>query len=115
MRIISQDECFDVPYEKAILHIFNYKDEYEIGAFSIDTIDDGEAYIRMARYFTKEKAIKAMEMCAENYGACEYNKSALSALAGDVGELPDKLAKIFKDEISKKYIFRFPKDEEVEV
>ena len=96
MRIISQDGCYDAPYEKAVLHIFKYKDEYEIGAFSLDTIDDGEAYLCMAIYFTKEKAIKAMEMCKEAY-------EGYLEVKGAYNELTFRHPKVFQ----------FPKDEEV--
>lgn len=116
MRIISQDCRCDIQYEKAVLHIFynKHKSEYEIGAYSLDTINKGEGYIRMARYSTEEKAIKAMEMCLENYAAYEYNKNAISALIPGCMELPDEEIIRFKDKIIKKMCFLFPKDKEVE-
>lgn len=115
MRIISQDCRYDVPYEKVVLHIFYHKYEYEIGAYLLDTINKGEGYIRMARYSTEEKVIKAMEMCLENYAAYEYNKNAISALIPGCMELPDEEIIRFKDKIIKKMCFLFPKDKEVEV
>lgn len=106
MRIISQDGCYDIPYEKAVLHIFNCKGKYEIGVFSIDTIDDGEAYIRMARYFTKEKAIKTMEMCRKEYERYLVHEGGINLVTG-------QMSQVAAFQITK--VFQFPKDEEVEV
>ena len=106
MRVISQDKRMDIQYESAALHIFNFKDEYEIGAYSLSTIDDGEAYLRMAKYTTLEKAIKAMEMCRDKYLTRIELDGGYDIASGwyvqpDYWVLPK--------------VFHFPKDEEVEV
>lgn len=63
MRIISQDKEFDLPYKETTLRAF---DNGEIGAFSLIDLESND-FIVMAKYSTKEKAIKAMEMRREYY------------------------------------------------
>lgn len=109
MRIISQDGCIDLPYEKVMLQRYK-KEIYLIGGVE-NIIEDPV----IAEYSNEEKAIKAMEACRVNYAACEYNKSALISLTPEIGTLPKEVAKDFVYGISEKYIFQFPKDEEVEV
>lgn len=55
MRIISQDGCFDIPYEQAVLTRRKEKIYADI-IFEI-----------IGEYSTEEKAIRAMEMCREKY------------------------------------------------
>ena len=64
MRIISQDKEFDLPYEETTLQVFP---NGTIAAFSLTDLES-DAFITMAEYSTKEKAIKAMEMCRQEYG-----------------------------------------------
>ena len=63
MRIISQDGEFDLPYEETTLQVF---DDGTVAAFSLTELDS-DSFITIAKYSTKEKAIKAMEMCREKY------------------------------------------------
>lgn len=63
MRIISQDKEFDLPYEETTIQIF---DNGTVAAFPLTDLES-DAFITMAKYSTKEKAIKAMEMCREKY------------------------------------------------
>lgn len=58
MRIISQDGAIDVTYENADL-------ERKGNIISVWTLDN--VYGSFASYSTEEKAIKAMEMCREEY------------------------------------------------
>lgn len=81
MRIISQDGEFDLPYEETAIQAFT---NGEVVAFSLSDIGN-DYFIPIAKYSTKEKAIKAMEMCAGKYEAWEVT------------------------------VFKFPKDSEVEV
>lgn len=81
MRIISQDGEFDLPYEETAIQAFT---NGEVVAFSLSDIGN-DYFIPIAKYSTKEKAIRAMEMCARKYEACEVTA------------------------------FKFPKDSEVEV
>lgn len=63
MRIISQDEEFDLPYEETTIHAFS---DGKVIAYSLNDLGNND-FITMAKYSTKEKAIKAMEMCREKY------------------------------------------------
>ena len=58
MRIISQDGCFDIPYEQAVLTRRKEKIYADIADVIFEIIGE---------YSTEEKAIKAMEMCREKY------------------------------------------------
>lgn len=109
MRIISQDKEFDLPYEETTLQAF---DNGKIGAFSLTDLESN-AFIIMAEYSTKEKAIKAMEMCRKKYADSEYNRSALCGMVTQIGMLTNDIAEVFKDGICDKFTFRFPEDEEV--
>lgn len=84
MRIISQDKEFDLPYKETTLRAF---DNGEIGAFSLIDLESN-GFIVMAKYSTKEKAIKAMEMCREYYDSIFFEPNS--------------------------EIFQFPAEEEVE-
>ena len=106
MRIISQDETIDVPYEHTTL----IREGTEIYLSSIKL-----RYTLIAKYSTEEKAIKAMEMCRKNYADSEFNRSVLCGMGTQIGMLTDDIAEVFKDGICDKFTFRFPKDEEVEV
>lgn len=63
MRIISQDGEFDLPYEETTIQVF---DNGTVAAFSLTELES-DAFFTMAKYSTREKAIKAMEMCREKY------------------------------------------------
>lgn len=58
MRIISQDETIDAPYEHTTL----IREGTEIYLSSIKLRDT-----LIAKYSTEEKAVKAMEMCRRYY------------------------------------------------
>lgn len=58
MRIISQDGCYDLPYEQTVV----LREETHILVRTMEYED-----LRIASYSTEEKAIKAMEMCREKY------------------------------------------------
>lgn len=58
MRIISQDGCYDIPYDQAVLN--------RIGTTISAKTNTGDL-ILLAQYHKEEKAIKAMEMCAREY------------------------------------------------
>lgn len=72
MRIISQDKEFDLPYKETTLRAF---DNGEIGAFSLIDLESND-FIVMAKYSTKEKAIKAMEMCREYYDSIFFEPNS---------------------------------------
>lgn len=101
MRIISQDGEFDLPYEETTTHcLFNGG----IIAYSLSNLK-GNDFITMAEYSTKEKAIKAMEMCRQEYGKYFGVQGGVSPITGVVTQ-----PGIF----TYPKVFQFPKEEEVE-
>lgn len=101
MRIVSQDGEFDLPYEETTLRAFA---NGEIGAFSLIDLESND-FIVMAEYSTKEKAIKAMEMCRQEYGKYFGTQGGISPITGAVTQ-----PGIF----TYPKVFQFPKEEEVE-
>ena len=104
MRIISQDGCYDLPYEQTVVlreetHILVRTMEYE--------------NLRIARYSTEEKAIKAMEMCREQYAQCEINKHLIQKAADNLAEVSITFTGEVRSQLADKYLFQFPTDEEV--
>lgn len=106
MRIISQDGCYDIPYESIILQ--------RLGTSIFGVTTGLQESITIARYRKEEKAIKAMEMCRKKYADSEYNRSALCGMGTQIGMLTDDIAEVFKDGVCDKFTFRFPADEEVD-
>ena len=96
MRIISQDGAIDVPYENADL-------ERKGKIIYVWTLDN--VYGSFASYSTEEKAIKAMEMCRQEYGKYFGVQGGISPITGAVTQ-----PGIF----TYPKIFKFPKEEEVE-
>jgi hypothetical protein len=109
MRIISQDGCYDVPYEQAVVACL----DRTVVAYPLNDLGSSD-YIQLASYSTEEKAIKAMEMCRKKYAESEYNRIVLCGKGETIRMLKDNIAEAFKDEICDKFTFRFPADEEVE-
>lgn len=114
MRVISQDGTIDVPYEMVVIQRFE-EDVYFLNR-NLTGVEDLVSDIRLAKYSTEEKAIKAMEMLREQYSRIEIIKSLAS---GTCEHMEESLKpKEFKD-ILKKYInmeaFQFPQDNEIEV
>ena len=67
MRVISQDGTIDVPYEHFSLSLASgkYKD-VEVAYIYCHNLSSPNG-TKLAKYSTKEKAIKAMEMLRETY------------------------------------------------
>ena len=96
MRIVSQDGCYDLPYEQTVV----LREETHILVRTMEYED-----LRIASYSTEEKAIRAMEMCREKY---------LSRMELDGGY--DVVSGCY---VQPNYwvlpkVFQFPKEEEVE-
>lgn len=105
MRIISQDGCYDVPYEHTTL--IRVGTEIYLSSIKLrDTL--------IAKYSTEEKAVKAMEMCRKKYADGEFNRSVLCGMGPQIEMLKDHVAEDYKDSVCGKFTFRFPADEEVE-
>lgn len=105
MRIISQDETIDVPYEHTTL--IRVGTEIYLSSIKLrDTL--------IAKYSTEEKAVKAMEMCRKTYADGEFNRSVLCGMGPQIEMLKDHVAEAYKDSICDKFTFRFPANEDVE-
>lgn len=110
MRIISQDKEFDLPYEETTIQVFTNR---TVAAFPLADLESN-AFIVMAKYSTKEKAIKAMEMCREQYAQCEINKHLIQKAADNLEGVSITFAGEVRNQLADKYLFQFPKEEEVE-
>lgn len=116
MRVISQDGTLDFPYELSTIRLYN-----EI--ISMGMCKDDVCRSVIAKYSTKEKAIKAMEMLREAYaGKPKLNVDEIPNLTPQ--EFGEKLGigdillcdKTNADvSFSSNYYFRFPRDNEIEV
>lgn len=102
MRIISQDDRFDLPYENIAVST-GYSDGKVIIAYSPHN-ENGDVW-KMAVYSTEEKARKAMKMLRETY--LSYMK-----LEGGQNFMSNFYIQPNIRVIPK--VFQFPKDEEVE-
>lgn len=58
MRVISQDGCYDIHYEQAVVSRLGRT----VVAYPLNDLGSSD-YIQLASYSTEEKAIKAMEEC----------------------------------------------------
>lgn len=106
MRIISQDETIDVPYEHTTL----IREGTEIYLSSIKL-----RYTLIAKYSTEEKAIKAMEMCRNRYAWCKIRIHGMNSLTMAMSfRKTDEIEQLLKT-FAEENIFQFPADEEVEV
>lgn len=110
MRIISQDKEFDLPYEETTIQVLTNR---TVAAFPLADLESN-AFIVMAKYSTKEKAIKAMEMCREQYAQCEINKHLIQKAADNLEGVSITFAGEVRNQLADKYLFQFPKEEEVE-
>jgi hypothetical protein len=114
MRVISQDGYTDIPYEKFIFYktaCNNIIAAKDFGA-DPDVLFSGE----IAKYSTREKALKAMELLREKYGKLKVMK----VIANGTAEYMEK--SLSTDEMIEQYnaycdmnTFQFPQDDEVEV
>lgn len=102
MRIISQDGEFDLPYKETTIQVF---DDGYVAAFALSDLKSTD-FVTMAKYSTKEKAMKAMEMCRNRYLSRIELQGGFDAVNGRYVQpnfwvLPR--------------IFHFPQDNEIEV
>ena len=107
MRIISQDKKLDAPYEVATLRIVSANKEYCVLACT-QNMD-----YEIAFYSTEEKAIKAMEMCREQYAQCEINKHLIQKAADNLEDISITLTGEVRNQLADKYLFQFPADDEI--
>lgn len=109
MRIISQDKEFDLPYEETTIQAF---DNGTVVAFSLTDLEN-DAFITIAKYSTEEKAIKAMEMCREQYAQSELNKDMIHKVADTLSKISVSVIDDVRKQLSGKYLFQFPADDEI--
>lgn len=121
MRIISQDGRFDLPYELVAVSI-DTVDEMMIIAYAVNS-EDSEIW-NLAEYSTKEKAAKAMEMLRGTYIGMPIVMQNVN-VSEDMAKAFERLKKCSvvvradnqpsKVEYINNVIFKFPKDDEIEV
>lgn len=118
MRIISQNGLLDVPYELIAISPYSKNMATIIGTFPGNDLGKGDRVYILAEYSTEEKAVKAMEMCVENYADCNFSKELIPTLAkATIGMnlITDDDLEQIKATIGGRFFFRFPTDEEVRV
>ena len=122
MRVISQDGTIDVPYEMVVIQRFE-EDVYFLNR-NLTGVEDLISDIRLAKYSTKEKAIKAMEMLREAYIGMPIVMQNVD-VSEDVSREFERLKKCgimvqtenqpSKVDFINNAIFQFPQDDEIEV
>lgn len=103
MRIISQDSRIDLPYNRIMLCI---------EGVLVTARNDGKQYL-IGKYSTEEKAIKAMEMCREQYAQSELNKDMIHKVADTLSKISVSVIDDVRKQLSEKYLFQFPADDEI--
>ena len=81
-------------------------------AYSLSNLDSVD-YLVMAEYSTEEKAIKAMEMCREQYAQCEINKHLIRKVADNLEGVSITFTGEVRNQLADKYLFQFPADDEI--
>lgn len=100
MRIISQDGTIDVPYDYFSLSMSSGKyEDVEVACIYCHNLSSPNG-TKLAKYSTKEKAIKAMELLREVY----LYHTSISVKNGNANGAI-KFARVFQ----------FPQDDEIEV
>ena len=122
MRVISQDGTIDVPYEMVVIQRFE-EDIYFLNR-NLTGVEDLISDIRLAKYSTKEKAIKAMEMLREAYVGMPIVMQNVD-ISEDVAKEFERLKRCgimvqtenqpSKVDFINNAVFQFPQDDEIEV
>lgn len=110
MRVISQDGTIDIPYEMVVIQRFE-EDVYFLNR-NLTGVEDLISDIRLAKYSTEAKAIKAMEMLKEHYGLLSFMK-----LIAGTTKYESFINRFTEDSFIKATTeyFQFPQDDEIEV
>ena len=112
MRVISQDGKVDIPYDYFLLSIDSGKfSDGEIAIIYCRNLSSPDG-TKLARYSTKEKALKAMEMLRKSY----ENNEFYHCIAGS--KCFEEVWSVLSEEQFRKATteyFQFPKDDEIEV
>jgi hypothetical protein len=122
MRIISQGGTIDVPYD--IVVVQRYKNDIYFLNRNLTGIEKLIDDIKLARYSTEEKAIKAMEMLRESYASMPIVMQNID-VSEDVAKEFERLKKCgvmvraenqsSRVDFITNTIFQFPQDDEIEV
>lgn len=109
MRVVSQDGKIDIPYENSCLNIVCIEPK-RTAIYSYSTCCD--ASLRLAKYSTEEKAVKAVERLRKVY----ENNVLYHCTAGS--KWFEEVRSVLSDEQFRKATreyFQFPQDNEIEV
>lgn len=110
MRVISQDGAVDIPYEMVVIQRFE-EDVYFLNR-NLTGVEDLISDIRLAKYSTEAKALKAMEMLRKAY----ENNVFYHCTAGS--KRFEEVQRTLSEEQFRKATteyFQFPQDDEIEV
>nr|DAM99545.1 MAG TPA: hypothetical protein [Caudoviricetes sp.] len=113
MRIISQSGLLDVPYELLAISPYSKNVATIVGTFPGNDLGKGDRVYILAEYSSEEKAMKAMEMCREQYSQCEFNKLVIPKTDENLAKVSISLTGNAVNQIAEKYVFQFPADEEI--
>lgn len=112
MRIISQDGKVDIPYDYFLLSMDSGKfSDGEIAIIYCRNLSSPDG-TKLARYSTKEKALKAMKMLRKSY----ENNEFYHCIAGS--KCFEEVRSVLSEEQFRKATteyFQFPQDDEIEV
>ena len=124
MRVISQDRTIDVPYDYFSLSVASGKyEDVEVAYIYCHNLSSPNG-TKLAKYSTKEKALKAMEMLREAYTSMPIVMQNVD-VSEDMEKEFERLKKFgvivrtenqpSKVECVNNAIFQFPQDDEIEV
>lgn len=113
MRIISQNGLLDAPYELIAISPYSKNMTTIVGTFPGNDIGKGDRVYILAEYSTEEKAIKAMEMCREQYAQSELNKDMIQKVADTLSKISVSVIDDVRKQLAEKYLFQFPADDEI--
>lgn len=113
MRIISQSGLLDVPYELLAISPYSKNMATIVGTFPGNDLGKGDRVYILAEYSSEEKAIKAMEMCREQYAQSELNKDMIQKVADTLSKISVSVIDDVRKQLAEKYLFQFPADDEV--
>ena len=113
MRIISQSGLLDAPYELLAISTYSKNMATIIGTFPGNDIGKGDRVYILGEYSTEEKAIKAMEMCREQYAQSELNKDMIQKVADTLSNISVSVFDDVRKQLAEKYLFQVPADDEI--
>ena len=113
MRVISQSGLLDVPYELLAISPYSKNMATIVGTFPGNDLGKGDRVYILAEYSTEEKAIKAMEMCREQYAQSELNKDMIQKVADTLSKISVSVIDDVRKQLAEKYLFQFPADDEI--